>query len=132
MEKKLLYTGKTNNVYALPNGNCLLLFKDDNITRHSLQMRSLISFTNCLNFSLRCLQRKFRQLVNEIKERICNECLVMLSAWIEGSDSYPHKAKTEIDNITRHSLQMRSLISFTNCLNFSLRCLQRKFLSRYN
>ena len=29
MEKKLLYTGKTKNVYALPNGNCLLLFKDD-------------------------------------------------------------------------------------------------------
>ena len=29
MEKKLIYTGKTKNVYALPNGNCLLLFKDD-------------------------------------------------------------------------------------------------------
>ena len=29
MENKLLYTGKTKNVYALPNGNCLLLFKDD-------------------------------------------------------------------------------------------------------
>ena len=29
MEKKLLYTGKTKNVYELPNGNCLLLFKDD-------------------------------------------------------------------------------------------------------
>ena len=26
---KLLYTGKTKNVYALGNGNCLLLFKDD-------------------------------------------------------------------------------------------------------
>ena len=26
---ELLYTGKTKNVYALPNGNCLLLFKDD-------------------------------------------------------------------------------------------------------
>ena len=26
---KLLYTGKTKNVYELPNGNCLLLFKDD-------------------------------------------------------------------------------------------------------
>ena len=26
---KLLYTGKTTNVYALDNGNCLLLFKDD-------------------------------------------------------------------------------------------------------
>ncbi len=29
MEKKLLYTGKTKNVYELKNGNCLLLFKDD-------------------------------------------------------------------------------------------------------
>ena len=29
MENKLLYTGKTKNVYALPNGNCLLKFKDD-------------------------------------------------------------------------------------------------------
>ena len=29
MEKKLVYTGKTKNVYALENGNCLLLFKDD-------------------------------------------------------------------------------------------------------
>ena len=29
MEHKLLYTGKTKNVYELPNGNCLLLFKDD-------------------------------------------------------------------------------------------------------
>ena len=29
MEMKLLYTGKTKNVYALPNGNCLLKFKDD-------------------------------------------------------------------------------------------------------
>ena len=29
MEKKLLYTGKTKNVYELPNGNCLLIFKDD-------------------------------------------------------------------------------------------------------
>ena len=26
---KLLYTGKTKNVYELPNGYCLLLFKDD-------------------------------------------------------------------------------------------------------
>lgn len=29
MNKKLLYTGKTKNVYELENGNCLLLFKDD-------------------------------------------------------------------------------------------------------
>ncbi len=29
MEKKLIYTGKTKNVYALENGNCLLKFKDD-------------------------------------------------------------------------------------------------------
>ena len=29
MEKKLVYTGKTKNVYALPNGNYLLKFKDD-------------------------------------------------------------------------------------------------------
>ena len=29
MEKKLIYTGKTKNVYELENGNCLLLFKDD-------------------------------------------------------------------------------------------------------
>ncbi|MBO2516120.1 MAG: phosphoribosylaminoimidazolesuccinocarboxamide synthase [Clostridiales bacterium] len=29
MEKKLVYTGKTKNVYALDNGNYLLLFKDD-------------------------------------------------------------------------------------------------------
>ena len=26
---ELLYTGKAKNVYKLPNGNCLLLFKDD-------------------------------------------------------------------------------------------------------
>ena len=25
---KLMYTGKTKNVYALENGNCLLKFKD--------------------------------------------------------------------------------------------------------
>ena len=29
MEKKLVYTGKTKNVYALPNGNFELKFKDD-------------------------------------------------------------------------------------------------------
>ena len=29
MEKKLIYTGKTKNVYELENGNCLLLLKDD-------------------------------------------------------------------------------------------------------
>ena len=29
MEKKLIYTGKTKNVYELENGNCLLKFKDD-------------------------------------------------------------------------------------------------------
>ena len=29
MEMKLVYTGKTKNVYALPNGNYELLFKDD-------------------------------------------------------------------------------------------------------
>ena len=29
MEMKLVYTGKTKNVYALPNGNYLLKFKDD-------------------------------------------------------------------------------------------------------
>ena len=28
-ELKLVYTGKTKNVYALPNGNYLLKFKDD-------------------------------------------------------------------------------------------------------
>ena len=29
MENKLVYTGKTKNVYALENGNYLLKFKDD-------------------------------------------------------------------------------------------------------
>ena len=29
MSKKLIYTGKTKNVYKLDNGNCLLKFKDD-------------------------------------------------------------------------------------------------------
>lgn len=29
MEMKLVYTGKTKNVYELENGNCLLKFKDD-------------------------------------------------------------------------------------------------------
>ena len=29
MEMKLFYTGKTKNVYALPNGNYLLKFKED-------------------------------------------------------------------------------------------------------
>ena len=29
MENKLLYTGKTKDVFALENGNCLLKFKDD-------------------------------------------------------------------------------------------------------
>ena len=29
MEKKLIYKGKTKDVYALENGNCLLKFKDD-------------------------------------------------------------------------------------------------------
>ena len=29
MEKKLIYKGKTKDVFALPNGNCLLKFKDD-------------------------------------------------------------------------------------------------------
>ncbi len=29
MEKKLIYTGKTKDVYELENGNCLLKFKDD-------------------------------------------------------------------------------------------------------
>ncbi len=29
MEKKLVYTGKTKDVYELENGNCLLKFKDD-------------------------------------------------------------------------------------------------------
>ena len=29
MNKELMYTGKTKNVYKLDNGNCLLLFKDD-------------------------------------------------------------------------------------------------------
>ena len=29
MEKKLVYTGKTKDVFALSNGNCLLKFKDD-------------------------------------------------------------------------------------------------------
>ncbi len=29
MEKKLIYTGKTKDVFSLENGNCLLKFKDD-------------------------------------------------------------------------------------------------------
>ena len=29
MEKKLIYTGKTKDVFTLENGNCLLKFKDD-------------------------------------------------------------------------------------------------------
>ena len=29
MENKLVYTGKTKNVYAMPNGHYLLKFKDD-------------------------------------------------------------------------------------------------------
>ena len=29
MEKKLIYTGKTKDVFALPNGNVELKFKDD-------------------------------------------------------------------------------------------------------
>ena len=29
MENKLVYTGKTKNVFAMPNGHYLLKFKDD-------------------------------------------------------------------------------------------------------
>ena len=61
--------------------------------------REPIYFQLYLDKNFLCGQRKekFTQLVNDIKKHICNECLVMLSAWIEGSNCYPHKAKAGID-----------------------------------
>ena len=63
-----------------------------------------IYFQLYLDKNIFCGQRKekFAELVNEIKERICNDNFVMLSAWIEGSDNYPHKAKTGIDKRERY------------------------------
>ena len=46
MEKKLVYTGKTKDVFALENGNYLLKFKDDctgKDIRHQKELLQVVS-----------------------------------------------------------------------------------------
>lgn len=43
------------------------------------------------NFFLGQEKEEFRELVKTINEKLCSEKFVMLTAWIEGSDEYPHR-----------------------------------------
>lgn len=41
-------------------------------------------------------EEAFTRLVADIKKQFCCSYFVMLSAWIEGSDSYPHKSESKL------------------------------------
>ena len=43
----------------------------------------------------------FEFLVANIKNELCNTYFIMLSAWVEGSDYYPHKSNSGI-NLSEH------------------------------
>ena len=42
-------------------------------------------------------KKRFAELIEEVKREYCAEGLVMLSAWIEGTNEYPYKSKASID-----------------------------------
>lgn len=58
-----------------------------------------IYFQLYLDKSFFCKQQKerFQQLVNNIKEYLCSEYFVMLSAGVEGSNEFHYKAEKSID-----------------------------------
>lgn len=42
-------------------------------------------------------REKFYDLIVELNEKYCNTYFIMLSAWIEGTDLYPHRSNSGID-----------------------------------
>jgi hypothetical protein len=44
---------------------------------------------------------EFELFVEQIKNELCNTYFIMLSAWVEGSDYYPHNSNSGI-NLSEH------------------------------
>lgn len=91
-----------------------------------------IYFQLYLDKNLCCGQQKerFAQLVNHIKEYLCDENFVMLSAHIEGSDEYLHKAEKAIDK-REHYWTVSWSRAFGKCITDYLP-LPRLHAKRYN
>lgn len=49
------------------------------------------------NFFCGQARKEFTEFVERVKKDFCTPCLTMLSAWIEGTDTYPHKDEKKID-----------------------------------
>ncbi|MBQ8270436.1 MAG: hypothetical protein IJZ22_04415 [Bacteroidaceae bacterium] len=75
------------------------LFEALGIMRAAADKKAPIYFQLCLDKNFICGQKRelFLKLVKDIKDYYCAPHFVMLSAWIEGSDIYPHKSKKVID-----------------------------------
>ena len=75
------------------------LFEALGIMRAAARKKEPIYFQLYLDKNFFCGQERelFLKLVKDIKDYYCVPHFVMLSAWIEGSDEYPHKSRSKID-----------------------------------
>lgn len=91
-----------NGRWHFSHGLCIYeerLFEALGIMRAAARKKAPIYFQLYLdkNFFLGQKKELFLKLVEDIKKYYCAPHFVMLSAWIEGSNEYPHKARTSID-----------------------------------
>ena len=93
------YCGK----WHFSHGLCIYketLFEALGIMRAAARKGAPIYFQLYLDKNFFCGQEKelFKKLVKDIKDYYCAPHFVMLSAWIEGSKEYPHKARKGINH----------------------------------
>lgn len=81
----------------------LAVYKED-VIETLAKMRACASAKEPIYFQLymdKCLwatnsDTAFAQLVADIKKQFCCPYFVMLSAWVEGTDKYPHKSESKL------------------------------------
>lgn len=81
----------------------LALYKEDvwktlKLMRLCASVKEPIYFQLYLDKCFWCKQdvEEFEFLVAQIKKELCNSYFLMLSAWVEGTDYYPHKSGSNI------------------------------------
>ena len=86
----------------------LALYKEDvwdalKLMKLCASVKEPIYFQLYLDKSFWCKQdvEEFEFLVANIKNELCNTYFIMLSAWVEGSEYYPHKSNSGI-NLSEH------------------------------
>ena len=91
-----------NKEWHFSHGLCIYkerLFQALGRMRAAASRREPVYFQLYLDKNFFCKQNeeKFQKLVKDIKDYYCTPYFVMLTAWVEGSKKYLHKARTKIE-----------------------------------